>query len=176
MPAIIPFIPLIAAGVSAGVPLIEKAVAGGGDPNADLQKQIAAAQAQQKSQQDVITKEAIARQAPSLQAQLGGAVAPEYYISESAREVGAAGSDNLSREALTGFLGLSGEGPGGVTPATTTPGAATSSLTPGTPAPGAGAGSNVFEELLSKYFPGGGGGVGGAGGPSMDTGTTGGYV
>lgn len=110
MPAIIPFIPLIAAGISVGAPLAEKAIAG--DPNAAAEKQLQTEQTQQKAQQALTAKEAVLNQAPSIQSQVGGAVAPEYYIQEAAKETGNAGEENLSRQALEGFLGLSGANTG----------------------------------------------------------------
>lgn len=171
MPAVLGFLPLLA--LEAAGPLLSKALAPkgpSGPSEDDLKKQAAEAEAKQKAQEDVRTKEAILHQAPSIQAQLGGAVAPEYYIAESAREAGAAGEENLARQALSGFLGLSsaGDTSHGATSVASVPGAAP------TPATVGGDRSNVFETILSQYFPGGTGGVGGGG--QSSTGTSGGYV
>ena len=104
MPAAIPLIIEVAL---TAAPMVERAVSG--DPSADMRKQMEEQQRQQKTTGDLATKEAALRQAPSIQSQLGGAVAPEYYVQEAARETGAAGQENLSRQALEGFLGLSGQ-------------------------------------------------------------------
>lgn len=170
MPAVIPFIPLIAAGIGVGAPLIEHAVEGGPpDPTKALQQQLAAQQAAQKQQQDLTAKESAITQAPNIQAQLGGSVAPDYYISETAP-----GESNPAREALQGFLGLTAgtEAPSAGAAGTSAPG-----LTPapgtGTGTGGSGGGDNkFFEELISKYLPTGAGG----GGDSSGSGTSGGYV
>ena len=154
MPEVI--IPLV---VAIGGSLVGKAVSGGGPSSEDLQKQIQAQQAQQKQQQDLATKEAVLRQAPSIQAQLGGAVAPEYYIQEASREAGAAGEENVARQALQGFLGLSGTS-GGATSGTTAPGLDIPIRQEGQP-------PNFVEDILTRF---------GGGGSTGDTGTSGGYL
>ena len=176
MPAIIPFIPLIAAGISAGVPLVEHAVEG--DPTAGLMKQLQEQQAKSKAQQDLQTKEAALTQAPNIQTQLGGAVAPDYFIAETARESGSSGQENIVRQALQGFLGLS-SGSGGESPAA--PGFGLSPTTTGTSGerggPGSGpSGGGSLDEILRLFSPGGGGGAGGSSGGSTETGTSGGYL
>jgi hypothetical protein len=50
-------------------------------------------------------KAAIARQYPNLQEQLGGAVAPDYLISQAATEAGAPGETNVGADAFRQFLG-----------------------------------------------------------------------
>lgn len=80
-------------------------------------------------------KEAIARQAPDLQTQLGGAVAPEYYADLAAKNAGFAGDTNQSRNALSSFFG--GETSDLIGPASATP------------KPESG-GKSIFEELIAR--------------------------
>lgn len=65
------------------------------------QQQQAAANAQAQAQQ----KAAISRQAPNMQEQLGGSVAPDYYAQQLATETGAAGQSNVGMDAFRQFLG-----------------------------------------------------------------------
>jgi hypothetical protein len=94
-------------------------------------------------------KEAIARQAPDLQQQLGGAVAPDYYAALAEKNAGYAGDSNQGRDALSTFFG-------GSTP--------TSLTGPGSTAPGGSGGKNIFEDLIAQSGGGGGDDKGASGG------------
>lgn len=70
------------------------------------------AQQQQKQQQAQATastqaqdRAATARQYPNIQEQLGGAVAPDYYIQQGTNQAGAAGETNVGLDAFRQFLG-----------------------------------------------------------------------
>lgn len=79
-------------------------------------------------------KEAIARQAPDIQAQLGGAVAPDYYADLAAKNAGFVGDTNQARNALSPFFG----GDASLTGPASTP-----------PTQQSG-GKSIFEELIAR--------------------------
>jgi|SRR5882757_6824979 len=78
-------------------------------------------------------KEAIARQAPDIQTQLGGAVAPDYYADLAAKNAGYAGDTNQARSALSPFFG--GDINGLIGPASATPQSD---------------GKSIFEDLIAR--------------------------
>ena len=80
-------------------------------------------------------REAIAKQAPDIQTQLGGAVAPDYYADLAAKNAGFAGDTNQARDALSSLFG--GSSPG----------------SPQGTAPGPNGGKSIFEDLVSQQFP-----------------------
>lgn len=127
-------------------------------PGAPKPADTSAADALAKLKSDTGIKEAILNQAPSIQAQLGGSVSPDYYLQAASTQSGNAGETNLARQALQSFLGLGGE-----TGESGTPGGSsvTSAFTPPSTLPfstsgGGGTGSGqpgVFEGLLSQFMP-----------------------
>lgn len=128
LPAILPL--LIGAGISG----ISSLVGGGASTSkpADTSAQTDLAKTQAATQE----KEAIARQAPDIQTQLGGAVAPDYYADLAAKNAGFAGDTNQARNALSSFFG---EGGSGV-------------ASPQGTAPGDKGGKGIFESLISQNF------------------------
>lgn len=144
MPAIVPFIPLIVAGVGAastGIGLYESLH----QPGAPKQQQ-----EQPKPPDQSAEKAAFLAAAPSVQERLGGAVAPDFFANEVARVTGNAGDSDLAKSVLSQYLGL-GDASG------------KSGLNPGGGGIGEGGGQN-FTAFNSPSVPtegiGGGGGVG----------------
>lgn len=121
---------IIGAGASVGTSAYELVSAPGTPKPPDTSVQ----DAQNKAAAATQEKEAIARQAPDLQTQLGGAVAPDYYASLAEKNAGFAGDSNQGRDALSNFFGTSA-------PSLTGPA--------GTP-PGGSGGKGIFEDLISQ--------------------------
>lgn len=104
MPFIVPFLPLIISGATAGIQMGMQ-LAGVGQPSPG-----AANEAMQKQQQDALTQQhaqtvraaqdAARQYAPNLQAQLGGAVSPDYYAQVTAANTGYGDQVNAVRQAL----------------------------------------------------------------------------
>lgn len=120
---------IIGGATATGTSLYSLASAPGAPKPPDTTAQDAAAKAQAATTE----KEAIARQAPDLQSQLGGAVAPDYYADLAAKNAGYAGDTNQSREALSSLFSNG-----------------TSPTSPQGTAPGPG-GKSIFEDLLSQH-------------------------
>jgi hypothetical protein len=133
-PALIAALPIIIGGIGTGVTAYE---AFKGSPSAPKPPDTSAQDALAKTQASTQEKEAIARQAPDLQTQLGGAVAPDYYADLAAKNAGYAGDTNQARDALSGIFG--GEGGPSVTG-------------PQGTAPGSKGGKSIFEDLISQNF------------------------
>jgi hypothetical protein len=153
MPQIIPFIPLIIAGVGTGVSTFE-ALNQPGAPKPQAQEA-------PKPPDQTQEKEQLAAAAPSVQERLGGAVAPDFFASEVARVSGNPQDTELAKQVLSQFLGLGGTpdkmgASEGTVGQGATGGQNFSPFTATGPTPGAGQ-PNFFEGLL------GGGGSGGDG-------------
>lgn len=146
-PALIAALPIILAGATTGITAFE---AFKGGPSAPKPPDTSAQDALAKTQAATQEKEAIARQAPDLQTQLGGAVAPDYYADLAAKNAGYAGDTNQARNALSSFFGGGSEGSGVTGPQGT--------------APGGKGGKGIFEDLISQNFGGEGEDKGASGG------------
>lgn len=142
------FIPLItaaAAATSIGGTIYQVAKGSGGGQQAPTAPGASAASSATDTTQE---KAQIARQAPNIQSQLGGAVSPDYYAEEAAREAGFPGDSNVARTALSQFLGL------GSVPDSqgTTPGFGTSNadspFNPLSLKTGDGGGGSIFSDLM----------------------------
>ena len=98
MPAIIPLIPLIISGITAGV-----ALSGAGQPSAPKPTQ-----APTDTQKPDLTNEkaALLQAAPSVQERLGGSVSPDFFATEVARVSGNPQDTDLAKQVLSQFLGL----------------------------------------------------------------------
>lgn len=132
-PALIAALPLIISGVGTGITAFE-ALKGG--PSAPKPADTSVEDAKVKAQQSQEEKAAIARQAPDIQTQLGGSVAPDYYADLAAKNAGFAGDTNQAHAALSNFFGGA---EGGVTSPQGAP-------------PGGAGGKGIFESLISQNF------------------------
>lgn len=153
MPAVIPFIPLILGGITAGISGFE-ALNQPGAPKPE-------AQAPAKPPDQTQQKEELLAAAPSVQERLGGAVAPDFFASEVARVSGNPQDTELAKQVLSQFLGL-GDSPGkaGAAEGTVGQGAGGQTFSPFNIASSSptGAGQpNFFEGLLSGQPEGGSG-------------------
>lgn len=153
MPAVVPFIPLIISGVTAGLGAYEAF----NQPGAPKPPQQEAPKPADQTQQ----KEQLLAAAPSVQERLGGAVAPDFFASEVARVSGNPQDTELAKQVLSQFLGL-GDSPGkaGAAEGTVGQGAGGQNFSPFNISSGSptGAGQpNFFEGLLGGQPEGGSG-------------------
>lgn len=100
MPAVVPFIPLILGGISAGISGFEALH----QPSAPKPQPEAPA----KPPDQTLQKEELLAAAPSVQERLGGAVAPDFFATEVARASGNPQDTELAKQVLSQFLGLGG--------------------------------------------------------------------
>lgn len=134
-PALLAVLPAIIGGAATvGTTIYDHVSAPGAPKPPDTSAQDALAKTQASTQE----KEAIAHQAPDIQTQLGGAVAPDYYADLAAKNAGYAGDTNQARDALSGIFGGTGGGAGVTGPQGT--------------APGGKGGKSIFEDLISQNF------------------------
>lgn len=153
MPAVVPFIPLIVGGLSAGVSAFEAF----NQPGLPKPQAPEAPKPPDQTQQ----KEELLAAAPSVQERLGGAVAPDFFASEVARVSGNPQDTELAKQVLSQFLGL-GDSPGkaGAAEGTAGQGAGGQTFSPFNVASSSptGAGQpNFFEGLLGGQPEGGSG-------------------
>lgn len=115
MPQIVPILVGIASAVSIGAG-VKSLVSSPGSPQPQQQAQPEAipsgptpGETAAKVDADNAKQQLIARQFPNIQSQLGGSVAPDYYIEQAARDAGFPGESGLATKALSQFLGLAGD-------------------------------------------------------------------
>lgn len=155
MPAVIPFIPLILGGFTAGISGYEAL----NQPGAPKQQ----APEPQKPPDQTLQKEQLLAAAPSVQERLGGAVAPDFFASEVARVSGNPQDIDLAKQVLGQFLGLgdSSEKAGAAdgTVAQTGGGQPFSPFNVSSGSTAGAAQPNFFEALLGGGHEGGGSGL-----------------
>jgi hypothetical protein len=155
MPFVIPFIPLIAAAATTGTTIgLDLANQPSGTPPKPTTTPAPLTQPQNAAQ-----TAAVSSALPTLQAQTGGSVSPEYAAQWGASQSGLGNDPQATgniQAAINNLFGLNAGGNSGLTPASSSQGGGDilSALSrpqpnPVSPSPGGGGGSDIFSQLLS---------------------------
>lgn len=115
MPFIVPFIPLIAAGVTAGTQ-IGLTLSGAGQPGS---AKMPTGPTALTSAQNAAQQAAVSSQLPNLQSMTGGSLSPEYAAQFGATQSGLANDPQATgniQAAINKFFGLTAPGETGLTP------------------------------------------------------------
>ena len=112
MPFIVPFIPLIVAGVGALTTGLQ--LAGVGQPSAHAGQAAAPDTTAQTLQDQKNRVASIAQRLPDIQSQLGGSVSPDFLMAMASQESGNPGDRTSAQIALNNWLGIDSgtSGPG----------------------------------------------------------------